>query len=86
MPTYERTNSDRAMSTLTGVNAYVADTRHGPDKRTWTREELAADATLARELIGDLICDLLHLADTVGLGADLAYDAGRGHYEAEKNG
>jgi hypothetical protein len=73
----EPSNADRAEWAAHAVSAYARQTRHSiPEQRITSGEH-------ARELIGDLICDLLHLGDQWGVGADVLIESGRGHYADE---
>jgi hypothetical protein len=73
----EISNADRAAWAAQAVTAYARQTRHSAPEHTITSGEHA------RELIGDLICDLLHLGDKWGVGADVVIESGRGHYADE---
>lgn len=67
------------------------------DRRAWARKALDAfgaetgqtgyaydDAECLGEIAGDLICNLLHLADAAGLDADELIERGRDHYDCER--
>src|SRR5690606_40837215 len=87
----EVTNHDRAMWALNAVAAYTAATRSRKDAETVARYLDAAELDALGvdwgiELIGDLICDLLHLAEANGIVADEVIIQGRMHYETERNG
>jgi hypothetical protein len=73
----EISNADRAAWAAHAVTAYARKTRHSIPEHTITSGEHA------RELIGDLICDLLHLGDQWGVGAEVLIESGRGHYADE---
>jgi len=84
----EVTNYDRAMWALRAVAAYAAATRSHDDAETVARYFDAAEfdalgVDWGIELIGDLICDLLHLAEANGIAAEEVILQGRMHYEAE---
>lgn len=66
-------NTRRAGFALQGVGAYAAKTR------------LAGDVD-AREVIGDLLGDLRHLCDALGLDFAALDEDGREHYDAELRG
>lgn len=85
------TNHDRAMWAMNAVAAYTAVTRSRDDAKKIARYLDAAELDALGvdwgiELIGDLICDLLHLAEANGIVADEVIIQGRMHYEAERNG
>src|SRR5690606_36561036 len=85
------TNHDRAMWAMNAVAAYTTVTRSRDDAEKVARYLDAAEldalgADWGVELIGDLVCDLLHLAEANGIAADEVIRHGRMHYEAERNG
>ena len=87
----EVTNHDRAMWALNAVAAYTTVTRSDYEAETVARYLDAAEldalgADWGIELIGDLVCDLLHLAEANGIAADEVIRHGQMHYEAERNG
>lgn len=67
----EMTNDRRADRARYAVDAYV-----GRDTAEYVHEE---DTTK----LGDLLCDLMHWADMMGVDFDYALDNGRGNYDAE---
>lgn len=79
---YGPTNVDRAGWALAALNTFAALTHHREDEQTVTLDDLA-DPAIAGEYIGDLICDLLHLAAQTGNDPDALIEAGRGHFDAE---
>ena len=75
MSAHERTNADRADSAHIALRAYSADTRHdGSEIRD--QEEMA-------EVLGDLLCDLHHLADSRGLKWGELTERGEMHHTHE---
>jgi hypothetical protein len=73
----EISNADRADWAAYAVTAYAQQTRNSVAEHTITSDEHA------RELIGDLICDLLHLGERWGLDPGVLIESGRGHYADE---
>lgn len=69
------------------------------DRRTWARKALDAfgeqtgqtgyaydDADCLGEIAGDLICNLLHLADAAGLDIDELIERAKDHHDYEAEG
>lgn len=77
-----RSNTERALWALDAVNAFAKHSHNHPDEQHYTLHEFAQDA-VASELIGDLICDLLHLGVSCGEDATALLNAGEGHFLAE---
>jgi hypothetical protein len=73
----EISNADRAAWAAYAVTAYARQTRHSVPEHT------IASAEHVRELIGDLICDLLHLGDQWGVDPEVLIESGRGHFADE---
>jgi len=73
----EISNADRAVWAAYAVTAYARQTRHPVPEHTISSGEHA------RELIGDLICDLLHLGDQWGVDPEVPIESGRGHHADE---
>jgi hypothetical protein len=73
----EISNADRAYWASHAVAAYAQQTRRSPAEQTITSDEHA------RGLIGDLICDLLHLGERWGLDPEVLIESGRGHHADE---
>lgn len=62
----EPTNADRADWARVGVHAYAEETRHDPREQT-VSGETEEDRDHAEEVISDLLCDMRHLADVLGI-------------------
>jgi hypothetical protein len=73
----ETSNADRADGAAYAVTAYAQQTRRSPAEQTITSDEHA------RELIGALIYDLLHLGEQWGLDPEVLIESGRGHHADE---
>jgi hypothetical protein len=82
---FDITNEDRAQLALTAVKAFAEATGQDNDQPDSITSAALADASnegwQAREIVGDMLCNLMHL-----LGKDLfelALQSGYGHFEAE---
>lgn len=80
--TEERTNSDRAATAFKAVATYVDLTRFGDRFDDLATDELG---DYAIEWIGDLVCDLLHLARLNGLEPEAIFEQARFHFDAEED-
>lgn len=79
----EPDNEDRADFANDAVAVYYQRTRPADPYP----EEIGAgdqdDVEALAEVLGDLLCDLRHWADVVGIDFDGANDTGEGHYVEE---
>lgn len=80
---FDITNEDRAELALIAVAAFAAATRQdsGAPVTTAGLQDASNEGWMAREIVGDLLCDLMHL-----LGEELfekALESGRHHFVAE---
>lgn len=80
-------NRELAMWALDAVNTFAKHSHNNPAEQHYELEELdesdAPGQGIASELIGDLICDLLHLAVLCGIDPDETVETGRRHFLAE---
>lgn len=72
------TNQDRAAWAETALGAFTGEVRH--DGKLF-RDLLHSDR---EDMIGDLICDLLHYADQQGFDPGLILSDAENMFEAEK--
>ena len=71
----EPTNEDRASWAMKACQAFVEGTRHAKGEReAWASGQV--DRDMVQEVIGDLICDLLHLASEYQLDVSSLAKAG----------
>lgn len=77
-----RSNAERALWALDAVNAFAKHSHNNALEQHYELRELAP-AGVVTELIGDLICDLLHLGVMCGEDADDLLEAGQRHFLCE---
>ena len=82
----ERDNSDRARSAMLAVDAYGADTRYVAEEQHVHPDDWKRGREHHEELLGDLLGDLRHLCDRLGLDFDKLNDRGEYHHHAETIG
>lgn len=70
-------NTDRAMWAREAVDAYAAATRNDP------AEQRVEDAEALTEVLGDLLCDLRHLANMDGVDFEALVGHGRDGWREE---
>lgn len=75
----EPDNEDRAGFANVALDAYAGETRHNP------REQHVdvLDKEHVEEVMGDLLCDLMHLAKLAGVDFDQVVESGRFNFEFE---
>lgn len=74
----EPDNEDRAGFALRALQEYAAVTRNNPDEQV-----VLFDSENVEELVKDLLCDLMHLADLAELEVDDLIESARYHHDCE---
>ena len=75
----EPDNEDRAGFALRALQEYAVVTRHNPAEQTVD----PTDEEHLQEVLGDLLCDLMHLADSAELEVDDLLESARYHHDCE---
>lgn len=78
------TNRDRADWASDALEEFAADTRHYSVNLDVDAVETDEDRVEAAEILRDLLGDLRHWAERVGVDYDLAAQMGKEMYETEK--
>lgn len=79
----EPDNNDRADFANDAVSAYFERTRPSDPYPAEIGACDADDKEALAEVLGDLLCDLRHWADVVGLDFEECNENGEGHYDIE---
>lgn len=75
----EPDNADRAGFANVALDAYAHETRHDPREQA----VVITDPEHVTEVMSDLICDLMHLADETGVEFDKIMETARSNYDFE---
>lgn len=78
-----RSNTERALWALDAVNAFAKHSYTRPHEQHFELADLTPGSGITPELIGDLICDLLHLGVLCGEDADDLIETGQRHFLCE---
>lgn len=70
-------NTDRARWAVSALTEFA--------EQTGQINDFPLDEEIFPEVAGDLICNLMHLADMYGIDPELILDRGRGHHDTEQN-
>lgn len=76
---FEPDNEDRAGFANIALDAYARETRHDPREQSVDM----GDADHVTEVMSDLVCDLMHLADAAGVEFDQILESARSNYDFE---